>query len=489
MASAIVRANITAFGGQISIRDAVCHGKSLQESAKLNALVQQALHGEEIPEGQSVIQITKNKIVTLNGQALVGNAAEKVHNAFQSYFSWDLATNSEHHAPVEKGCITKSADYVFRKKLYHAKASDAAQIVLFGFAIVALILHSPAAIGIAHGGFHWIQPVFGGLNILVGGVLLYQSYINFQKAQKIENKAQRNLAIATAAFSAVIAALGIVSILSFANITNQFVFKALLASCAALSFGFGAYNFGKAQKLRNRLNRLGLKKALKEEMEISNQEQIDLETRMNALDSKYKINTRLKELLTNNQMKMLAEETPEDKKQFILQLELEMLQKRKFEHLKSIIGDTLAQRAIDFMNGSARNDVALKKDILWELTKRQFAEGLRMLAPLLSVGAFSINTFTHISNRELIYNVMTLGSILSVFWLNYHPAWRNVPTEEVELGEALTAADYFIESMRKSQIVEVAEELDSDEEHSPRSPLLPHPSYLVTKRRVDLPIG
>ncbi len=380
--------------------------------------------------GRYFLQVLDNKNIQIRdtlGNCLFKSAEGKIQKVFNMYLGIKNIENQE-KTPPSKNIFIKAIDYIFRQKLYHAKACDIASILLFGCIMLSIILHSPTALNITHTISNMSQPIFGGLNILVGSALLYQSYLNYKKAKKNQNKGNMKLAIATAFFSIVIMGLGGISVLSFEHITSDVLFKLALGSCSMLAMGFGVFNFSKAQVLKNKLKNQSFNKVLKEELEITKKEKENLKKNIHKYTTD-ELKNHLKKLLSEDQFKAIEENDKENKRKLLYVLELEMLQNRKTDHIQSIIGEKLIKEAKEFLINN-KNEKDLKNKIFSEITKRQIAESFRILGPILGIGGFILSRTSQISNKEFTYNLLMLLSTISVFWLNYIKSWRYVPVEE-----------------------------------------------------------
>ncbi|NGX33937.1 MAG: hypothetical protein K1060chlam1_00281 [Candidatus Anoxychlamydiales bacterium] len=350
-------------------------------------------------------------------------------------------------------------DFIFVKKLYHAKAADIAQLSLFTFTILvtAITLFAPhlSFLHFAAIGTNYSLPIFGSLNISVGLSIFVQAAKNFAKAKKNQNNEEMILALVSMLFSFAIMTTGITAI---AHFSSDFVFTMLLTICAGFSFGVGTYNTIKTQMFRKKLNDAkNLKEFLKEQLEINKDEYEDIKKKTEALKDEKAIELEklLKKYLSTKDFDEINGKTIDDKKNLLFNLELGILQRKKIANVEKLLRNKLTKRAIDFINGA--EDLSLEEDIRKELFYRNIADGLRIIATSLSIGAFAFKSLSTIDNKntlKLIYYSMMLISKLSGFWQNYVPSWRNVPADEKkDIKKPKTILEHMAKRAEKLQAV------------------------------------
>lgn len=332
--------------------------------------------------------------------------------------------------------IRNIINYIFVEKLYHAKLTDVAFLALMVFTIISIALnHHHGSVFLSNfehfvkGARYYSHPIFGGLNITVGLAILTQSIKNFRDAKKIKNNKDMLIAAFSMLFSLAIITTGSVAITS---LSNDYLLKTLFTICAGFSLCLGSNNLIKTLILRKRLqkNKADLQKFF-EDLILINKKEIDsYKQKIEALDEKT-ITKNLKNNATKVKFEKFQNQNLEKRRQKLLNIELVMLQKRKIEKIEKLVRLEKTQRIIKASLGYI--DITLEKDLKKELRNRSIAECFRIFAPLLAIGAFSINGAAHFDNsqnKNLVYYSIMLFSKLSGFWLNYSKRLRNVPAKE-----------------------------------------------------------
>ncbi len=378
---------------------------------------------------------------------------EKIIKACQRQYAFEIATqpkpcnNSKVSENRIKKLIVNSVDSFFRKRIIHAKLADIATLLLFAatIAICIISIHTGSLVALNflnNNLMPYCNIAFATTTSSVGIVLFYQSILNYQKAKKANNKEEMRLAIAQAIFSLVIIGVGSMGILSAMNISNKVIIRTLFGMCSSYMFGLGIYNLRKTLILRKKFQEKkdSLNDLLKELLEIQEKEQLVIEDKINNLNDN-EINNWLKKISSNEQFENLKSKNIEEKKQYISQKELEMLQQRKLSYFESIVGKSILKECIEFLNGQSNiqeND--LKEKLNKALNRKLFAESFRIIAPILGISAFgldlgfNLNLFNNMSKNleTLIYTSIMFANVLIAAPLNYSKKDRNVPTEEDE---------------------------------------------------------